>query len=445
LVAVLLTIHAEGTIGAVSSTEQLPMMMRIPNALASCVLYLGQTVWPAGLAVFYPYSKGISVAGIAGAVVVLAGATIGALWMIRRRPYLAVGWFWYVITLLPVSGLIQVGSHSRADRYTYVPLIGVFIAAVWTAGDWAAQRPQRRVMAGWAATAAMAGLAAVAWIQTGYWKNDVLLWTHALACTKGNYVAYNNYGAALAAQRKFPEAIRQYEQSVQLRPDFSNSQNDWGLALAAQGKLDEAIQHYKRAVQLKPDQADACNNWGIVLAAQGKPAEAVQLYQRALRWKPDNVDIHVNLGVALVALGKFDEAIEQYQQALQIYPDSAKAWYDLGIAMAAKGRLDEAIQYFEQALQLDPDYAKAHNNLGNALAKQGRLLDAVQHYEQALQLNPDYIEAHFNLANALAALGKPAEAVAYLQQALNLALAQNNPALAQTIRARLQELQTTGK
>jgi tetratricopeptide (TPR) repeat protein len=444
LMAGLLTIHAEQSVGAVSSTGQLPVMLRIPNALASCARYLGQTVWPANLAVFYPYSKGISAEGIAGAVVVLAGATIGALWMVRRRPYLAVGWFWYVITLLPVSGLIQVGAYSRADRFTYVPLVGVFIAVVWAVGDWAVRKGRRRAAAGFGA-AAIAGLMAVTYVQAGYWKNSISLWTHTLACTPENYLARDNFGSALAKQGKLPEAIQQYNQALQLQPNFADAHSDLGNALAAQGKLEAAIQQYEQAIRLKPDFADARNNLGLALAAEGKLGQAVEQYEQALQLKPDNANVQVSYGAALAAQGKLDEAVQHYQQALQLDPDSAKACYNLGIVLAALGKLDEAIQSFERAIQLDPNYAKAHNNLGNALAKQGRLLDAVQHYEQALQINPDYIEAHFNLANALVALGKPAEAAAYLQQALDLALAQNNSALAQTIRARLQLLQASGK
>jgi Tfp pilus assembly protein PilF len=220
--------------------------------------------------------------------------------------------------LVPVIGLLQVGAQARADRYTYLPQIGLYVIAAWGAVELCGSWRHRRAVLGAASAAILAGLMAAAYVQTGYWKDSVSLWTHTLACTPPNPSAHSSLGMALADQGKVAEAIRQYEEAIQLQPDLPVAHYNWGIALADQGKLDEAIQHYRRAVEIKPDYVQALNNLGQALGESGRLQEAIQQFERALQVRPNFVEAHFDLGVALARQGKLDEAIPHFQQALTL-------------------------------------------------------------------------------------------------------------------------------
>ncbi len=423
---------------AIGSVQAFDFTSRIENALVSYVAYLWQMFCPTRLAVFYPHPQNhlsLWMVGLSGLVLFLISA--GILAGRRRHPYLLVGWLWYLGMLVPVIGLVQAGDQARADRYTYLPQIGLYLLAAWGAMDLCSTWHHRRVALGLGAGAILAGLLAGAIFQTSYWKDSVTLWTHTLDCTSGNYLAHNNLGLALAGEGKLAEAIEHYDQALQFMPDYAKAQNNLGVALAGEGKLVEAVEHYEQALQLQPDYAEAHNNLGIALASEGRLAEAIEHYQRALQLMPDYAKAHNNLGVALASEGRLAGAREQYERALQLKPDWAEAHYNLGNSLAGEGRLAEAVEHYERALQLQPDYAEAHNNLGMALASEGKLAEAIEHYKRVLQLKPDAAEPYYNLGNALTRLGKPAEAIPCFQQALTLATARGNTALADSIRLQL--------
>ena len=429
---------------AISIAHGLTFPGRVGNALVAYAVYLGQMLYPAGLAALYPRpANGWSVWQVGLSVLVLLGISAGVMAGWRKYPYLPVGWLWYLGMLVPVIGFVQVGEQARADRYTYLPQIGLYILVAWGVAELCGAWRWRRAVLGSAAVAMLAGLLAAAYVQTGYWKDSITLWTHTLACASESDLAHNDLGLALADQGKLTEAIQQYERALQLNPDYIEAENNLGLALATQGKLAEAIQHYERALQVKPDDIAAHYNLGNALAAQGKPAEAIQQYEQAIQLNPDYIEAQNNLGLALAAQGKLDEAIRHFERVLQLNPDDVTAHCNLGNALAAQGKLDEAIQHCERALQLKPDNVAAHCTLGNALVAQGKLAEAIQHFERALQLKPDNLAAQYNLGIALAAQGKLEEATPHFQQALALATAQGNTALAESICARLQSYQAT--
>jgi tetratricopeptide (TPR) repeat protein len=410
LVAGLLTIHAEGSIGALGTTAHHPLSVHVANAAVSYVEYLLQLLWPANLAMPYPPPESLPLTVSLAAGAALAGLCGLAVWLGRRRPYFPVGWFWYLTMLLPVSGLIQVGAQSRADRYTYMPLVGAFVVLVWGGAELCKRwRVSQAAMAA-AAAAIMAACAARASVQLAYWQNSDTLFRHALAVTRNNLLAHNYLA----------------------------------IALASQGKLGEAVQHYEQALQIYPDYAGARLNLGDALRDQGKLDEAVQEYERGLRLKPASVEGHNNLGNVLIRQGKLPEAAQQLEQALQLKPDFVEAQNNMGIVLSAMGKLEEAVPYFERALQLKPDSVEVHCDLGVALARLGRLPEAAQQFEQALQLKPDSAEACFNLGLALAGEGKRDDAIQRFQQALDNATAQNDPAFANAIRAQLQQVQASG-
>jgi cytochrome c-type biogenesis protein CcmH/NrfG len=304
-----ITYLAQMSWNAVGSLEMFSLNVRLANALISYVHYIVKMFWPVNLAFFYPYIVWWPPWIVGGAALLLAGFTILILKHIGTRPYLAVGWLWYLGTLVPVIGVVQVGSQAMADRYTYIPLIGLFMMIAWGAPElmtkWRFGKKFLSVLSG----VVLAVLALSSWQQVQYWKNSVTLFEHALSVTSRNYLAHNNLG----------------------------------VALFIEGRTDEAMRHYNAALLIKPDYEDAHYNIGMVLAAQGNYEEAIHRYREALRIKPDNANAHNNIGVALAAQGKFDEAIRYYSDALRIRSDHAKARANLAAAMASKENQQKGI------------------------------------------------------------------------------------------------------
>jgi tetratricopeptide (TPR) repeat protein len=364
--------------------ENMSLPLRVGNALISCVAYLGQMFWPSGLAVLYPFTAGgVGVSEVVLSLVVLAGISTSVFILRRRRPCFLTGWLWYLIMLAPVIGIVQVGAQARADRYTYLPQIGLYLLLTWAAADLCAGWRHRRVVLGGGSTIILMALIFCARAQTAYWRNSESLWIHTLACTSDNFIGHNNFG----------------------------------IALLKTGNVDEAMVHYQKALEIKPDFAEAHNNLGNFLFQKGSVDEAIVRYQMALEINPDYAEAHYNLGNALLKMGNVDEAIAHLQKALQINPDYAEAHNNLGYALIQKGRVDEATAHFQKALQINPDYADAHNNLGNILLEKGRVDEAIIHFQKALQIKPDFAEAHKNLSNALLQKGRADEAIPHFPKA----------------------------
>jgi Flp pilus assembly protein TadD len=399
--AVTYMVHQRG--GAVATIERIPLSLRLTNAATSYLAYIGKTLWPAKLAAFYPidFSAPLWVGLLAA--MLLIGVTILALRAGRRRGYLLAGWLWYVGTLIPVIGLVQVGDQSMADRYAYVPLIGLFVIAAWGAAELAARwRWGRRALPAVAACVLL-GCAAVARAQVGYWSDSATLWRHALEVTEDNYVAHNNLGGLLAKEGRSGEAIAELNEALRIRPRYALAQNNLGMALMGQGRLDEAAGRLGEAVRLDPDFAQAQANLGMVLIRQGRLAEASERFAEAVRIKPGFAEAHDGLGRALAGQGRVEEAIGQYNEALRLKPDYAEAHNDLGEAFGSEGKLNEAAQQFAEALRLAPDYAEAHNDLGVAFGQQGRFDEAAQQFLEALRIDPSFAKASNNLRMAQAA------------------------------------------
>jgi tetratricopeptide (TPR) repeat protein len=412
--------------GAVKEMAGLPLGLRVENALVSCAIYCLKTVWPAGLAVFYPYPAGFAWWMVAAAALAVAAITALTLRSFRSAPYLAAGWFWYLVTLAPVIGLVQVGAQARADRYMYVPMVGLSIMLAWGAADLARRRPATRrpiAIAGIATGLAAAALSAA---QIQHWRNSETLFRHALEVTADNYLAEHNLGSYLLEAGRLSEATTHLEAALRIRPDSAQARSDLASALARiPGRLGEAIVEYQAAVRRLPDSAVLHNNLGAALAqTPGGMPEAIAEYRAAVRIDPDYAEAHNNLASALAQTpGGLPEAIAEYRAAVRIDLDYAEAHYGLGVALSkAGGRLPEAAAEFEAALRLRPDYAEAHNNLGVALSQlPGRPTEAIGHFEAALRIQPDYADAHYNLGVALAQIpGRLPEAIAELETALRL-------------------------
>jgi tetratricopeptide (TPR) repeat protein len=403
--------------GAMQSTTSFSVPLRLGNALAACMVYLGQMVWPAGLAVFYPFPHiGLPAWEVALAGMLLAGLSAAALWQKRNQPWILTGWLWYLVMLLPVAGVIQVGDQAHADRYTYLPQIGIYVAVTWLVAGW---RMSRAALGG-----LMAGVVGVlmvcAWKQTAYWQNSETLWTHTLASTTGNYAAHVSLGNVLLQKGRVDEAINQYQEALQIRSNYADARLNLGNALHQEGRMDEAINQYQLALEIKPDDAGAHNNLGNVLLEQGRTDEAINQYQLALQIDPAIAEAHNNVGTALYGKGRVDEAIVHYQEALQINRRYAEAHYNLGNALDRKGRTDEAITHYREALEIKPDYAEARNKLGNVLLEQGRAEEAITECQKAVQIKPLFAEAHYNLARSFVRKGRADEAISQYQMALQI-------------------------
>ena len=406
--------------GAVASVTGLPLGARIENTFVAYVRYLFKTVWPADLATLYPHPGYWPAWQVVGAMLLLLGVT--ALVVVRRRawPFALVGWLWFMGTLVPVIGLVQVGIQSMADRYTYLPSVGLLIALVWLAHD-AARRI--RLQPAWAALVAVGcafGWAGLTWRQIGFWRNTETLFGRAVAVTKDNYLAYNNLGFYLANHGRVAEAITNYQESIRIKPDYVDALNNLGHALSEQGRHAEALPFLEGALRGQPHHVEVNNNYANALANVGRLEESLRHYEIALREKPDHADARNNYGVALAMVGRLDEALFQIRESLRLRPNHAGAHSNLGNALAAARKLDEALLAYRTALKLKPDDAQAHNNLGNVLAERGRLEEAETHYRRALELNANNPEAHCNLAMLLARLARRDEALRHLRAALRL-------------------------
>ena len=372
---------AIGNSPAFASNKSLPIILRISNAMVSYVAYIWQMVWPVKLAVLYPFpGKGLPLVEVMGSVILLVFISTVLFRLRQRHPCYLVGWLWYLGMLAPMIGFVQAGVQARADRYTYLPQIGLYLLLTWAAADLCAGWRHRRVVLGGGSAIILTALIFCARAQTVYWRNSESLWTHTLACTSDNFIAHDNLGNILLKKGDVDEAIAHYQKALQIKPDYAASRNNLGNVLLQQGRLDEAIAQLQKGLQIKPDYAEAHINLGNALLQKGSVDEAIVHYQKALQIKPDFAEAHYNFGMVLLQKGNVDEAMVHFQKALQIKPDNARAHYDLGNALSQKGRVDEAITHYQKALQIKPDSPGVMNNLAWLLATcpDAHLRDGVQ-------------------------------------------------------------------
>jgi Flp pilus assembly protein TadD len=405
--------------GAFGAGENLPLGARSGNALISYCRYVGKLFWPTDLAVFYSHPGYWPLEQVLLAGGLILGISVLLIVKRGRYPFLLMGWLWFCGTLVPVIGLVQVGGQAMADRYTYIPSLGVLILAIWGAYE-LTRRWRCHVIAlsvvGWAAIVLCLGLTRQ---QLGHWQDSETLFRHALAVTENNYLAHNNLGNALLKNDQIGEAISQFQEAIRLKPDNANAYYNLGVALNKKGQTDEAIRQYQEAIRLKPDYVEAHNNLGTALLKNDQINEAISQFQEAIRLKPDYA-AHNNLGTALGRKGQTDEAISQFREAIRLKPDYAALHNNLGTALGGKGQTDEAISQFQEAIRLKPDYAEAHYNLGTALGMKGKTDEAISQFQEAIRLTPDYAEAHNNLGNALGRKGQTDEAISQFQEAIRL-------------------------
>jgi len=387
LASSIITFIVQQQSGTVAQIGLLPLRIRAANAAIAYCKYLQKIIWPSRLAVFYPLNdQKLSMLQALGAVLLLVAISICVIKLGTKRKYLLTGWLWYLGTLVPVIGLVQVGAQALADRYTYVPSIGIFIIAAWYIPELTKKLPHQKIFLAISSVAVLLALSVATWLQLGHWRNSIKLFERTLAVTTGNAKIHNNLG----------------------------------LVLHKKGQNDKAIPHIREAINIKPDYANAYNNLGLALRAQGQDAQAEQSFRRAIELNPGSVEPHINLGFLLQQQKKFEQAAKSFAQAIQYRPNDPELYNNLGITMAMQGRFNEAIRYCSRAVLLQPRYAEAYCNLANALKQQGRPIQAAENFRKAISLTGNFAQAHYGLAEALKAQGDYDKALSSYKNALSL-------------------------
>jgi tetratricopeptide (TPR) repeat protein len=397
-IASALTIFVQLQGRAMESLASRPISMRIANALVAYARYLGKTFWPVDLTNPYPLTRHWPWGQVLAAGTLVMGLSVWAVLAARKRPYGLVGWLWFLGTMIPVIGLVQVGAQSMADRYTYIPLLGVFWIVVWAAADLITRWRPPGLVVTLAALLALGTCAAQTRAQLDYWRDGESLFRHAIVLTKNNFIAFDGLGRALYNQGRLDEAVYYCLKSLEIRPRYEIALDHLGDTLARLEAADAATDNPRAPTRRTgTDYANAHNTLGLGLAMNGKLDDAIPHFRKALLYDPDNMNAHNNLGHALALQGRLDEAIGQCEQVLRRSPHNPQAHNILGLVHLKQGRLDEAVTHLRESLQYEPNNAEAHYNLGQALAALGQRDEAIAHFKEALRLAPNYRDAREQL------------------------------------------------
>jgi tetratricopeptide (TPR) repeat protein len=405
---------------AIPTSDDFALPFRLANVPISYVQYIIKMFWPAQLAMFYPH-PGMNVSffyAILSAVLLLA-VTILIIRFSRKHRYLFTGWFWYLGTLVPVIGIVQVGNHAMADRYSYITLTGLFIIIAWGLPDLLLRLPHRNVILWASSIAVLSALSVCAYVQAGYWKNSIMLCEHALKVTKNNYRAHFCITMPLTEQHRFEEAIEHGAEAIRINPQCYEAYNNLGVALVRVGRFDDAISVYKSLLEKKPDFVATRENLAAIYLTQGRYAETVEQCRIVLETM-DMLPTRKFLAYSLLKLGQYPQAIAEYRKVLSAEPNDPNILNELGFALAHDNQFEQAISVSNQALEIAPQLVDVRQNLGYAFIGQGRFAEAVDEYEKFLQKYPENALAHSELGVAFFKLGKLDEAIAHFNRALQI-------------------------
>jgi tetratricopeptide (TPR) repeat protein len=412
------TLFAQQSGGAVESLDAIPLFVRISNAIVSYLSYIGKMILPHNLAVLYPHPGMPPVWQIAGGCLLLVFISFIAVKTLKWHPYFAVGWLWYLGTLVPVIGLVQVGLQSMADRYTYIPLTGIFIIIAWGVSDLAAGWRYKKEGLAAASAILLLILIVATWFQVGHWTNSITLFKHAINVTENNSVANNNLGTAFSGQGKVFEAIKHYTEALRIDPMYADAHYNLGNAFVRQGRISEAISHYTEALRIKPNDAEVRSNLGSVLFKQGRVDEAIGHYTEALRINPVCAEAHNNLGNVLADQGRISEAISHYTEALRINPDFAEAGVNLKKVSAFLNEIDEAVKRLQELLEVNPEDPRLHYDLGTLYYKKGEFDKAIFQYQKSLSIQPDNPSTYYNIACMYSIQNRVEKSIDFLKSAI---------------------------
>ena len=406
---------------AIAPTEIFPLGMRTANALVSYLLYTAKTIWPAHLAVFYPYPASLPAWQVLAAALFLAAVTLAVLHRAARSPYLAVGWLWFTGTLVPVIGIVQVGSQAMADRYTYIPSIGLFIVAAWSIPDLLGGRRHAKELPAVFSVFCLLCLSILTWKQVGYWRDNVALYDHTLEVTKDNWLMLNNRGNALRSIGNDRGAVEDFTRVIELNPQFEQAYRNRGNAYNDMGDYVHAVEDFEKAIQINPESAPAYGNLGVAYAALGNNERALEAYGRAIGIDPAYPDAYYNRGVFYQSLRAYDRAIADYDKAVEYdFPNLVEAFCNRGAAYAQLHDQPKAIENFDMAIAVNPGYAKAYFNRGISHEELGQHMQAIRDYDKAIELNPEYPKAYFNRGMTYDILGNKNQAIEDMKKAVSL-------------------------
>ena len=415
----IITLFTQKNAGELSML-QLPFTVRCDNAAVSLIRYVAKLLWPVNLAVFYPYPDHWPLFLSVCAWLFISFASFCAVVLRQRLPYIAFGWLWFIITVMPVIGIVQAGAQSIADRYMYLPSVGIFLMLIWGFHELLEKRPERSVVWGFTSCSVLLVCSLLSLRQLTFWKSSVTLFSHAAVVTQENWRTLNNLGTALLNQKRFEDAYKALKRASLLEPHEPSIRCNLATILIHEERLDEALVELKTALTERPKDVPTRINLANLLISKARFAEATEELQDTLLLAPSNSTAYSALGTALLGSRRFDEALTRYRRALELKPNDLVTMNNLGVALMRCERLSEAITNFQECIRLDPKSSQAYRNLGEALGRQGFYSDAAEQYQKAIQLAPKVAEYHFGLAMALLCLQRPDEAIEELRNALRL-------------------------
>ena len=427
----------------INSIENISLPWRLANAAVSVMIYLRQLALPINLAPFYPHlGNKFPLWQIALAITLFVTITAAVVALGKKQPWYLSGWLWYLVMLIPVIGVIQVGTQAHADRYSYLPQIGLYMAVTWGIADLSRLWRRRQIILSSTAVVAVGLLAWIASMQTSHWRDSEALWSHALEVTEST-LAHERLASALLDKKRLDEAIVQAQLAINLEPQDAGAQNDFGVALARKGQPDAALAHFWKAMEADPNLPRLQYNIANALAANGDPTQAKAYYQRQLQVDPNFAEAHNNLADLLLHEGRFEEATEHLKTALTLKPNYAEAHNNMAIVLSQQARVEDAIEEWKETLSIDPNNFEAHCNLAWVLATSPTSsirngTEALEHAERALRLSAESNPRVWRLvAAANAEMGRFDAAIDAGEKGLRLAEHQNNAALVQILESNI--------
>ena len=415
------TYIAQSKGGAVGSTQTYTPGIRMANAFVSYLLYIVKTILPINLAAYYPYSESLPLWQVFVAILSLAAVTVAVFRKAGTSPYLPVGWLWFTGTLVPVIGIVQVGDQAMADRYTYIPSIGLFIMAAWGAVEIFRKRSHGKEFLAASAALSILCIFTLTWKQVGYWRDSITLFDHTLSVTKNNYLILSNRGYVLENLGNRTRALEDFDRSLAINPGYVDAYNNRGIIYDSMGSHARAIDDFNKAIAIDPGNAPAYNNRGAAYMALGDPGQAIEDYNMAIGIDPNYANAHYNRGVYYQSVGKYRQAIDDYDRAIETNQlNKAEVFCNRGAAYAYLGDQKTAIRNYDKAIELDPDHTSAYFNRAVAYGELGDQARAINDYGKTIALNPESPKAYFNRGMAYESLGRKEQAIEDLKTAAKL-------------------------
>jgi protein O-mannosyl-transferase len=399
IISSIVTYIAQQKGGAVSTFEAVPFGVRIGNAFISYITYIGKTIWPSNFAVVYPHTGLLPLWQVWGSIFPIIGITLVVIWKAKRTPYLATGWLWYTGALVPVIGIVQVGPQAMADRYTYIPLIGLFIIVAWGVPDLLEKWNCRKEILLASSAVSILCLSLIAWRQVGYWRNNIALYGHTLKVTDYNWLIYNHRGASYYSLGNYMQAIEDFNKAIKIKPDDAAPYYNRGMTYNSLGNYRQAIEDCDKAIEIKPSNADAYINRSIAYNGIGNYRRAIENLNKAIEIRPGYASAYVNRGNAYRSLGNYKQAMEEYNMAIRLKDDFALTYHNRGTLYAMLGQYQPAIEDLNKAISLDPNDIKAYNNRGLLFTQMGSYQKGLENFNEAIHLKSDYADAYRNRAS----------------------------------------------